>query len=412
MNDSCDAGKPELLAEEEALRLLQAAAQPILEAEQLALNAVHGRILARTLISPLDVPPADNSAMDGYAVRAADCSQTDCRLRVSQRIPAGSIGETLEPGTAACIFTGAPVPPGADAVVMQENCSRQGDDVIVAVPVRPGSNIRPRGEDVTRGSELLSRGTRLLPQHVGLAASVGISELPVYRRLRTAVFFTGDELTTPGQTLVAGKIYNSNRYVLSGLLQRLGCDVVDLGDIPDTLAATRETLKQAATKADVVLTSGGVSVGEEDHVRSAVAELGHLDMWNLAIKPGKPLAFGNIEGTPFFGLPGNPVSLFITFCLYARAFLMISQGRIYQVPRFLWVRAGFERTRPHRRREYLRARIETGSDDEDVVRLFPNQGSGVLSSLAWAEGLACIPENSRVAYGDMVRYLPLEALLD
>jgi molybdopterin molybdotransferase len=226
------------------------------------------------------------------------------------------------------------------------------------------------------------------------------------------VFFTGDELTTPGQTLEAGKIYNSNRYVLSGLLQRLGCDVVDLGDIPDTLAATRETLKQAATKADVVLTSGGVSVGEEDHVRSAVAELGHLDMWNLAIKPGKPLAFGNIEGTPFFGLPGNPVSLFITFCLYARPFLLISQGRAYQAPRFLWVRAGFERTRPHRRREYLRARIETGSDDEDVVRLFPHQGSGVLSSLAWAEGLACIPENSRVAYGDMVRYLPLEALLD
>jgi len=400
------------LPEEEALQLLQAAARPLRETEQLALNVAHGRILASTLISPLDVPPADNSAMDGYAVRATDCSHSESRLRVSQRIPAGSSGETLIPGTAARIFTGAPIPAGADAVVMQEDCRRDGDDVIISNPVRPGSNIRPRGEDVARNSELLSCGTRLLPQHIGLAASVGISHLPVYRHLRTAVFFTGDELTTPGQTLDPGKIYNSNRYVLSGLLQRLGCDVIDLGDIPDTLAATRETLIEAASVADVVLTSGGVSVGEEDHVRSAVAELGRLDMWNLAIKPGKPLAFGNIDGTPFFGLPGNPVSLFITFCLYARPFLLISQGRSYQPPQFLWVRSGFERSRAHKRREYLRARIEIDGNGQDTVQLYPHQGSGVLNSLAWAEGLACIPENSCIARGDMVRYLPLEALLN
>jgi len=253
---------------------------------------------------------------------------------------------------------------------------------------------------------------RLLPQHIGLAASVGIHQLPVFRRLRAAVFFTGDELTTPGQSLAPGKIYNSNRYVLTGLLQRLGCEVIDLGDVPDTISATREALMRAGTGADVVLTSGGVSVGEEDHVRSAVAELGHLDLWNIAIKPGKPLAFGRLGNTPFFGLPGNPVSLFITFCLYARPFLLISQGRAYQPPRFLRVRAGFERSRGHQRREYLRARIESDDNGRDIVQLYPHQGSGVLNSLAWAEGLVCIPENTLVAHGDMVRYLPLEALLD
>lgn len=216
----------------------------------------------------------------------------------------------------------------------------------------------------------------------------------------------------PGQELEPGKIYNSNRYILTGLLQRLGCEVIDLGEVPDTLAATREALMRAASEADVVLTSGGVSVGEEDHVRSAVAELGNLDLWNIAIKPGKPLAFGRLGNTPFFGLPGNPVSLFITFCLYARPFLSISQGRDYQAPRFLWVRAGFERIRAHQRREYLRARIEPNADGEDTVQLYQHQGSGVLNSLAWAEGLVCIPENSLVAHGDMVRYLPLEALLN
>jgi len=412
VNNSCDTGKPEPLPEEEVLRLLRDAAQPIPDTEVLPLDTAHGRILARTLISSLDVPQADNSAMDGFAVRAVDCSQNETRLRVSQRIAAGTSGETLEPGTAARIFTGAPLPPGADAVVMQEYCRRESDDVIISTSVATGNNVRPRGEDVARDSELLRQGIRLLPQHIGLAASVGISQLPVYRRLRTAVFFTGDELTMPGQPLAPGKIYNSNRYVLTGLLQRLGCDVIDLGDIPDTLSATHETLIQARAGADVVLTSGGVSVGEEDHVRSAVAELGHLELWNIAIKPGKPLAFGRLGNTPFFGLPGNPVSLFITFCLYARPFLLLSQGRTNQAPRFLRVRAGFERTRAHPRREYLRARIESDGNGRDSVQLYPHQGSGVLNSLAWAEGLVCIPENCRVAHGDMVRYLPLEALLN
>lgn len=411
MNSTCDSGKADLLAEEEALRLLRAAAQPITETELIALDEAHGRILARTLKAAVDVPPADNSAMDGYAVRAADCREANTRLRVTQRIPAGVTGKPVESGTAARIFTGAPLPAGSDAVVMQEHCSRDGDDVILNTSVSPGSNVRLRGEDIARDSDLLVQGTRLLPQHVGLAASVGISEVPVYRKLHVAVFFTGDELTSPGQALMAGKIYNSNRYVLSGLLQRLGCEVIDLGDVADTLAATRDTLIEAASVADIVLTSGGVSVGEEDHVRSAVAELGRLDLWNLAIKPGKPLAFGNIQGIPFFGLPGNPVSLFITFCLYARPFLLISQGRSCPQPRFLWVRAGFERSRGHSRREYLRARLARDAKGQDSVQLYPHQGSGVLNSLAWAEGLVCIPENGLVAYGDMVRYLPLEALL-
>ncbi|MBI1195564.1 MAG: molybdopterin molybdenumtransferase MoeA [Gammaproteobacteria bacterium] len=412
MDNACDTGKPAPLPEEEVLRLLCEAARPIERTERLRLEECHGRILAETLTAPMDVPPADNSAMDGYAVRAADCAKADARLWVSQHIPAGATGKALKPQAAARIFTGAPLPPGADAVVMQECCGTEGEDIIVAEPVRPGDNVRRRGEDIAKDSELLHQGTRLQPQHVGLAASVGLNRLKVYKRLRVAVFFTGDELTAPGNPLTPGKIYNSNRYVLTGLLQRLGCEVVDLGDVPDNVFATREVLDHARTTADVIITSGGVSVGEEDHVRNAVAALGKLELWNIAIKPGKPLAFGHVGETPFFGLPGNPVALFITCCLYARPFLQICQGRTYRPPRFMWLRAGFERPHPHSRREYLRARVESTTEQQDFVKLYPHQGSGVLNSLAWAEGLACIPEGSRIEKGDMVRYLPLEALFD
>jgi len=412
MSNSCDTGNPAPLAEEDALRLLCKAARPIHESERLRLEESHGRILSETLTAAMDVPPADNSAMDGYAVRVADCDRPNTRLWVSQRIPAGTTGKAIKPQTAARIFTGAPIPPDADTVIMQEDCQTDGDDIVITAPVLLGSNIRRRGEDIAQGSELLQRGTRLQPQHVGLAASVGLSRLPVYRRLRTAVFFTGDELTVPGQPLGPGKIYNSNRYVLTGLLQRLGCEVIDLGDAPDTIFATREILAYAKTVGDVIITSGGVSVGEEDHVRTAMLEMGQLDLWNIAVKPGKPLAFGHLGDIPFIGLPGNPVSLFITFCLYARPFLLISQGRPYQPPRFVWVKADFERPEAPKRREYLRARLVSDTDHHDTVQLYPHQGSGVLNSLAWAEGLVCLPEGSRISRGDMVRYLPLEELFD
>jgi len=412
VDKSCDMGKPAPIPEEEALRLLRAAARPIEAMERLPLAQSYGRILAETLMAPVDVPPADNSAMDGYAVHASDCTEANTRLWVAQRIPAGKTGAKLGPRTAARIFTGAPIPEGADAVVMQEYCRREGDDVIISTPVPPGSNVRRRGEDIAHGGKLLDQGTRLQPQHVGLAASVGFNNIPVYRRLRVAVFFSGDELTPPGQPLAPGKIYNSNRYALTGLLQRLGCEIIDLGDAPDTIFATREILAYAKTVADVIISSGGVSVGEEDHVPAAVKALGHLELWNIAIKPGKPLAFGHIGEIPFIGLPGNPVSLFITFCLYARPFLLMSQGLPYQTPRFMWAQADFERPRAHKRREYLRARLVSADEQRDTVQLYPHQGSGILSSLAWAEGLACIPEDSCIARGDMVRYLPLETLLD
>jgi len=412
VDNSCDKGKPVSVPEEEALRLLRAAAQPIQETERVPLAQTYGRILAETLTAPIDVPPADNSAMDGYAIRAKDCAEADTRLWVAQRIPAGQTGAKLGPRTTARIFTGAPIPEGADAVVMQEDCRREGDDVVISTPVQPGSNIRRRGEDIAHGSKLLGQGTRLQPQHVGLAASVGFNRLPVYRRLRVAVFFTGNELMPPGQPLASGKIYNSNRYALTGLLQRLGCEIIDLGDAPDNIFATREILAYGKTVADVIISSGGVSVGEEDHVPTAVKALGHLELWNIAIKPGKPLAFGHIGETPFIGLPGNPVSMFITFCLYARPFLLMSQGLPYQAPRFMWARADFERPDGRKRREYLRARLVTDKEHGDGVQLYPHQGSGVLNSLAWAEGLACIPEDSGVARGDMVRYLPLETLFD
>lgn len=402
--------KAALLDMDQALAQLLDRARPVDAVEKVETAAALGRVVAAPVASPLVVPPFDNSAMDGYAVACADLAAAGGRLTVAQRIAAGATGEPLAPGSAARIFTGAPVPPGADAVVMQEHCAVEGDTVVIESPVRPGQNIRRAGEDIAAGAEILTPGSRIRPQEMGLAASVGIGYLPVYRRLRVATFYTGDELAMPGEALRPGQIYNSNRFVLSGLLQALGCQVTDYGIVPDKLSATVEVLAQAAREADVVVTSGGVSVGEEDHVKAAVEQVGRLDLWRIAIKPGKPLAFGSVGNAFFVGLPGNPVSALVTFQVLVRPFLLRCQGAREVLPKAYRVPAAFERAKPEKRREFLRARLGRGADGAPRAELYPNQGSGVLTSAVWADGLVEIPAGTTVENSDPVRFIPFSEL--
>jgi molybdopterin molybdotransferase len=352
------------------------------------------------------------SSMDGYAINTADLADSGptC-LPLAQRIAAGDAEATLTAGSAARIFTGAPIPAGADAVIMQEQVD--ADERAIRFEQRPasGQNIRPRGNDIKRGSRILSAGQRLRPQDIGLAASVGLRSLPVYTPVRVGMFFTGDELVEPGEALQSGKIYDSNRYTLHGLLESMGCEIVDLGLVGDTLAATQAAMLQASTQADLVVTSGGVSVGEEDHVRIAIEQLGELRLWRLGIKPGKPLAYGRINDTAFIGLPGNPVSVFATFCLFVCPVIQIMQGRHWRKPLALPVRADFDWPKPDSRREFLRARLMTGADGETLVEIFPNQDSGVLTSTVWADGFVEIAENATVRRGDTVNYLPFAQFL-
>ena len=392
---------------------LLAAATPLSTVEQVPTAEALGRVLAVDQISSLDVPPLDNSSMDGYALRCADVPAAGARLVVAQRIPAGSVGHSLAPGTAARIFTGAPIPHGADAVVMQELCSLDGDGVLIDHLPRPGEWIRCAGEDIARGAVVLTAGQRLGPQMLGLAASVGCATLPVFRRLRVALFSTGDELVMPGEPLPPGAIYNSNRYVLRGLLEALGCQVCDLGIVPDSLEATRAALRAAAGSNDLIITSGGVSVGEEDHVKPAVQAEGQLDLWLVAMKPGKPVAFGRVNdpaggnGADFIGLPGNPVSSFVTFLMLVRPFILRRMGVEDCLPHSIRLPAGFDWPRPDRRREFLRARVgEAGQ-----VELFPNQGPGVLSSTVWAAGLVDNPAGHAIAQGEPVSFIPYSELL-
>jgi molybdopterin molybdotransferase len=402
----------DLLPLTEAIERLLASTRPIDETEEVATFEALGRVLARDLESALDVPPLDNSAMDGYAMRVADVPAAGTLLPVSQRIAAGQVGVPLQPGTAARIFTGAPLPPGADAVVMQELCHAQGDAVRIDTLPQAGQAIRRRGEDVSEGSVVLTRGMRLSPQALGLAATVGAASLTVTRRPRVALFSTGDELAMPGEPLKPGAIYNSNRYTLRGLLQALGCAVTDLGIVPDRLDATREALRRAAEGSDLIVTSGGVSVGEEDHIRPAVAAEGRVALWQVAIKPGKPLAFGAVRRVGagealFMGLPGNPVSSFVTFLLAVAPVLRAMQGADPRLPAALPLRAGFDWPRPDPRREFLRVRL--GADG--ALELFPNQSSGVLTSAVWADGLVDNPPGQAIVRGDAVRFLPMHALI-
>ena len=370
-----------------------------------------GRVLAADLLSELQVPPLDNSAMDGYAMRCADVPADGGVLAVSQRIPAGTTGTPLVAGTAARIFTGAPVPEGADAVVMQEDCDvlDDGRSRVRRAPT-PRLAIRRAGEDIARGAVVLTRGTRLSPAALGLAASIGLAQLPVARKPRVALFSTGDELVMPGAVPPAqmrpGAIYNSNRYFLRSLLQRLGCEVQDLGVVPDQREATIEALRAASQHNDVILTSGGVSVGEEDHVKPAVQALGRLDLWQIAIKPGKPFAYGSLDGAQgachFIGLPGNPVSSLVTFVVLVRPFLLKLQGAAQLQPQAMHLPAHFSWPRADRRREFLRARRNA----QGGLDLFANQGSGVLTSTVWGDGLVDTPPGQTIAHGDSVRFLP------
>lgn len=371
-----------------------------------------GRVLQAGLVSSLQVPPQDNSSMDGYAVRSAEIADEGVVLPVSQRVPAGAAARPLQPGTAARIFTGALVPEGADAIVMQEDTQLAEDNHvrILRVP-QPGEWIRRSGEDVRRGAVVLAAGERLGPAALGLAASIGVDRLTVARRPRVALFSTGDELVMPGEVpperMRPGAIYNSNRFFLRALLLRLGCEVIDQGIVPDDRQATIAALEAAAQGSDLILTSGGVSVGEEDHIKPAVQQLGSLDLWQIAIKPGKPFAYGRVGAAHFIGLPGNPVSSFVTFVLLVRPFLLKLQGATRLAPQPILLPAHFELRRGDKRREFLRAQRNA----EGGLDLFPNQSSGVLTSAVWGDGLVDNPPGRSIARGDPVRFLPFAELL-
>jgi molybdopterin molybdotransferase len=412
LQPTSDMTRPALRSLDEALPLLLAQAMPLQSQQTVSTFDADGRVLAQDVTSALQVPPQDNSSMDGYAVRVADCMHAGAVLRVTQRIPAGSSGTPLHAGEAARIFTGAPIPAGADAVVMQEDCEAlDGDQVKVSKAVPAGQWIRRSGEDVTRGATVLTQGTRLTPAELGLAASIGLAQLQVSARPRVALFSTGDELVMPGdvspEAMPAGAIYNSNRFFLRAMLQRLGCEVTDLGIVPDKREATVAALRDAAQHHDLILTSGGVSVGEEDHIKPAVESLGELNLWQLAIKPGKPFAYGKVnretegDACHFMGLPGNPVSSFVTFLLLVRPFVLALQGVTQTDVKRTEMTAHFDWPRADKRREFLRVKRNA----QGGLDLFPNQSSGVLTSAVWGDGVVDNPAGQTISKGDTVRFI-------
>ncbi len=407
--------RPALLSLDDALLQLLAHAQALSRVQTVSTFDADGRVLAQDVVSALHVPPQDNSAMDGYAVRAADCVQAGAVLRVTQRIPAGAHGTQLSAGEAARIFTGAPIPPGADAVIMQEECESLdgGTHVKIGKAVSAGLCIRRSGEDVARGAKVLAQGTRLTPAELGLAASIGLAQLQVAARPRVALFSTGDELVMPGdvapEAMPPGAIYNSNRFFLRAMLMRLGCEVTDLGIVPDNREATIAALRDAAQHHDLILTSGGVSVGEEDHIKPAVQALGELNLWQLAIKPGKPVAYGRVnrkadgqaDACHFLGLPGNPVSSFVTFLLLVRPFVLALQGVTQTDIARTVLPAHFDWPRADKRREFLRVKRNA----QGGLDLFPNQSSGVLTSAVWGDGVVDNPVGQTIAKGDTVHFI-------
>lgn len=424
MADSVTPSRPPLMALDEALASLLAKALPRLPAESVATFDADGRVLAQDIVSALTVPPRDNSSMDGYAVRVADCAAPGAVLQVAQRIPAGTVGTPLAAGTAARIFTGAQIPEGADAIVMQEDTQpvpQEGTLGAVRIDIAPaaGQWIRRAGEDVAAGDVVLRQGERLTPAALGLAASVGFDRLQVARRPRVALLSTGDELVMPGEVapeaMKPGAIYNSNRFFMRALLHRLGCDVTDLGIVPDKREATIEALRGAAETSDLIITTGGVSVGEEDHIKAAVQALGELQLWSLSMKPGKPFAYGSIARAGgeaqgrchVTGLPGNPVSSFLTFLLLVRPFLLTLQGASRVAPEPVQMRADFDWPRADRRREFLRARRNAAGG----LDLFANQSSGVLTSMVWGDGVVDNPPGQTIQAGDTVNFIPLASLL-
>ncbi|WP_144184257.1 molybdopterin molybdotransferase MoeA [Elioraea rosea] len=414
LSDDCFAFGGALIRIEEALAILAERLAPIAEAETVGLAAAHGRVLAEDVIAPLDVPGFANSAVDGYAVRHADLSaEGDSVLPVAGRVAAGA--ERVPPlgaGEAIRIFTGAPMPQGADTVFMQEDTEALTDGrVRLPAGLKRGANAREAGEDVARGARILPAGRRLRPQDVGLAASVGLTRLPVRRMLRVAVFSTGDEIAEPGATLAPGQVYDSNRFTLASLLGALGCGVTDLGILPDRREAVAQALAAAAPEHDLLLTSGGVSTGEEDHVKAAVEQAGSLFLWRLAIKPGRPVAMGQVAGTAFVGLPGNPVAVMVTFAHIVRPLVLhLAGAELRPLPRYA-VRAAFSYRKKEGRREYVRASLALAPDGMTEARKFPREGAGILSSLVESDGFVELGEEVReVAPGDSVAFLPFSGL--
>ena len=398
-----------LLAVDRAIEQILSECECSQKTEQLPIADVCGRVLAESVVSSIDVPPLDNSAMDGYALRYADLDGRP--LAVSQRIAAGQVGGRIKPGTAARIFTGAPIPLGADTIVMQEDVDLCDGVITITEPsIKLGQHVRPKGQDIAKGREVLLVGRRLKPQDIGVLASIGVTDVVVYRPLKVAVISTGNELVEPGQPLAEGQIYNSNRFMLSALLQSLGCEVIDGGVIVDDFASTAEQLSLLAAKADVLISSGGVSVGEEDHVKTVVEALGELNLWRLNMKPGKPVAFGRIVQTPFFGLPGNPASSFVSFCLLVRPYLFKAMGRGAVAPLMISAKADFDTVSSSTRQEYSRARVSYRKAQAWVER-YHNQSSGVLLSTSWANALAVIEPGTTVNQGDVIGVLLLSELL-
>ncbi|WP_020408079.1 gephyrin-like molybdotransferase Glp [Hahella ganghwensis] len=399
-----------LMPVDQALDYLLSNVSLVDQTEDVDLNSALGRVLAEPVVSVVNVPPYDNSAVDGYVIGNDSVDSKDAlELSVSQRIPAGIVPSRLKAGSAARIFTGAEIPEGGLAVVMQEDCEIADHQVVVPAGISAGQNVRKCGQDIRSGEVVLNVGHLLQAQDVGLLASIGVAKVRCFRRLKVAVISTGDELIEPGEAPAPGKIYNSNRYTLVSLLQRLGCEIIDLGIVPDQLDATLDALSSASREADLILSSGGVSVGEEDHVKVAVQQLGALDLWRLAIKPGKPLAYGNVSGTPFLGLPGNPSAVFVTFAIIARPYIEKAQGRRSRESARMKVPVGFSVKKAGIRQEYLRVRL-IEKEGQLILDKFPNQSSGVLSSASWADGFAVIPAGKTLEEGDLAEYLSFAGL--
>jgi molybdopterin molybdotransferase len=392
-----------MLTVDQAINALIEQSSVLVDVESISVTESSGRVLAEDVIASIDVPPADNSAMDGYTFCYKDASENQFILAVSQRIPAGSSPTRLESGTAARIFTGAEIPEGANCVAMQENCSEIDGSVVLDSKAVIDGNIRPRGQDVASGATILTKGRHIRSAEMGLLASQGINKVSVYQRLKVAVFSTGDELIEPGHKLQSGQIYNSNQPMLMGLLKDLGMECIDMGTVADNAAATEDILLRASNKADVVISAGGVSVGEEDYVKTVVEQLGTLDFWRVAIKPGKPLAFGSVNQTPFIGLPGNPASVFVTFSVLATPFLLSSQGASSQRASMTQGRALFDRN-GESREVFLRGRLVDG-DDGCGVDIYPNQSSGVLSSVAWGNVLVRQKSGENIRVNDTIDVL-------
>lgn len=406
-----------LMPIDQALDAILKSVSIVEETETVPLDLALGRVLSSEQVSEINVPPADNSAVDGYAINVDEYEEGRV-YRVSQRVPAGSVPMPLEAGTVARIFTGAEVSKPANAVIMQEDgevvefSANHESLVKFSGAVSAQENIRPLGQDITTGQTVLTKGHRLQPQDLGLLASIGIHEVSVYRRLKIAVISTGDELVEPGNPICQGQIYNSNRYTLKGLIAALGMECLDFGIVEDDPQKTEDTLRKAATEADCVITSGGVSVGQEDHVKACVEKLGAIQLWKLAIKPGKPLAFGHIANTPFIGLPGNPAAVFITFAVVARPFLLSSQGAKQWAPNSFKIPLQQAVTKAGKRQDYRRAKLVSDSGGNISVNLFPNQSSGVLTTLSWADGLAVFPVGETFDVGDLIEFIPLSELIN